>query len=54
MLLLLLAACRREEEPERTYDLSPSRALLATGEQLLDSERASSAVPSSLNSKIYI
>ena len=48
VLLLLLAACRREEEPERTYDLSPSRALLATGEQLLDSERASSAVPSEL------
>ena len=48
MLLLLLAACRREEEPERTYDLAPSRALLATGEQLLDSERASSAVPSEL------
>ena len=40
LCLLSLAACRREEEPPRAYDLTASRALLATGEQLLQESMA--------------
>ena len=45
LMLLLLASCRQKEEPERTYDLSQSRALLATGEQMLDEATAGTAIP---------
>lgn len=45
LLLLLVASCQREDEPERVYDLAQSRALMTTGEQLLDGIEDASAVP---------
>ena len=45
LILFLVASCQREDEPERVYDLAQSRALMTTGEQLLDGIEDATAVP---------
>lgn len=48
LILFLMAAglsCRKETAMERSYDLGTSRALLSTGELLLDGQDAAPALP---------